>query len=146
MLVIADCGAHDSLAFVTQQKEIDTLAKTIARKATGDAVVWLTYPKGTSKRFKSAINMYTSWTPLGEAAFESVRRVAIDEDWSAKRFRRVEFIKSMTREKGWAMTSLRPVKRQLAVDIREIPRSSRDHRSSAGIRRDGPRWCPLRSI
>jgi hypothetical protein len=94
-----------SLAFVTQQEEIDTLAKTIARKATGDAVVWFAYPKGTSKRFKSAIDMDTGWTPLGEAGFESVRRVAIDEDWSAKRFRRVEFIKSMTREKGWAMTS-----------------------------------------
>jgi hypothetical protein len=36
-----------SLAFVTQQKEIDTLAKTIARKAAGDAVVWFAYPKGT---------------------------------------------------------------------------------------------------
>jgi hypothetical protein len=94
-----------SLAFVTQQEEIDTLAKTIARKATGDAVVWFAYPKGTSKRFKSAIDMDTGWTPLGEAGFESVRRVAIDEDWSAKRFRRVESIKSMTRERGWAMTS-----------------------------------------
>ena len=63
------------------------------------------YPKGTSKRFKSAINMDTSWTPLGEAGFESVRRVAIDEDWSAKRFRRVGFIKKMTRDMEWAMTS-----------------------------------------
>jgi hypothetical protein len=93
-----------SLAFVTQQKEIDTLAKTIAKKAAGDAVVWFAYPKGTSKRFKSAIDM-SGWTPLGEAGFEIVSRVAIDEDWSAKRFRRVEFIKSMTRDKGWAMTS-----------------------------------------
>jgi hypothetical protein len=67
--------------------------------------VWFAYPKGTSKRFKSTINMSTGWTALGEAGFESVRRVAIDEDWSAKRFRRVEFIKSMTRDKGWAMTS-----------------------------------------
>jgi hypothetical protein len=93
-----------SLAFVTQQKEIDTLAKTIARKAVGDAVVWFAYPKGTSKRFKSAINMNTAWTLLGEAGFESVSRVAIDEDWSAKRFRRVEFIKKMTRDTEWVMT------------------------------------------
>jgi aryl carrier-like protein len=29
--------------------------------------------------------------------FDSVRMVAIDEDWSALRFRRVEFIKSSTK-------------------------------------------------
>jgi hypothetical protein len=32
--------------------------------------------------------------PVLDAANESVRQVAIDEDWSALRFRRVEFIKS----------------------------------------------------
>jgi hypothetical protein len=94
-----------SLAFVTQRKEIDTLAKTIARKAVGDVVLWFAYPKGTSKRFKSAINRDSDWIPLGEAGFESVSRVAIDEDWSAKRFRRVEFIKKMTRDAAWALTS-----------------------------------------
>jgi hypothetical protein len=34
---------------------------------------------------------------MGEAGFEPVRMVAIDEDWSALRFRRAEFIKNMTR-------------------------------------------------
>jgi hypothetical protein len=31
--------------------------------------------------------------------------VAIDEDWSASRFRRVEFIKTMTRPKEYRMTA-----------------------------------------
>jgi aspartate 1-decarboxylase len=92
-----------SLAFVTQQKEIDALAKTIRRKAVGDAVVWFAYPKASSRRFKNAITV--DWTLLGEAGFESVSRVAIDEDWSAKRFRRAEFIEKMTRDTEWAMTS-----------------------------------------
>jgi hypothetical protein len=30
--------------------------------------------------------------------------VAIDEDWSGARFRRVEFIKTMRRDKKYAMT------------------------------------------
>jgi hypothetical protein len=30
--------------------------------------------------------------------------VAIDEDWTAKRFRRAEFIKVLTRDKSWAMS------------------------------------------
>jgi hypothetical protein len=32
---------------------VDELAKVVARKAAGDAVVWFAYPKGTSKKYKS---------------------------------------------------------------------------------------------
>jgi hypothetical protein len=38
-------------------------------------------------------------------AFEPVRMVAIDADWSALRFRRVEHIKSMTRSSKGAISS-----------------------------------------
>ena len=31
--------------------------------------------------------------------------VAIDEDWTASRFRRVEFIKNLTRGKEWRMSA-----------------------------------------
>ncbi len=43
---------------------------------------------------------------LGKLGFEGVRQVAIDEDWSALRFRRVEFIKTMSRDKKRAMSEL----------------------------------------
>jgi hypothetical protein len=93
-----------SLAFVTKQKEVETLAKTIAGRAKGDALVWFAYPKGTSKKYKSEINRDNGWQVLGDTGFEPVRGVAIDEDWSALRFRRVEFIKTMTRAKEVRMT------------------------------------------
>jgi hypothetical protein len=86
-----------SLVFVTTQKAVDALAKVMSRKAAGDAVVWLAYPKGTSKKYKCEFNRDTGWASMGEAGFEPVRMVAIDEDWSALRFRRAEFIKTMTR-------------------------------------------------
>ena len=93
-----------SLAFVTRQKEVDAIAGIIARKATGDAIVWFAYPKGTSKKYKCDFNRDTGWAALGAAGFEGVRMVAIDEDWSALRFRRVEFIRTMTRNKKRAIT------------------------------------------
>ncbi len=37
------------LAFVTKQKEVDTLGKAIAKKVEGDAVVWFAYPKGVRR-------------------------------------------------------------------------------------------------
>ena len=94
-----------ALAFVTTQPEVDTLGKSIGKRAKGDAVVWLAYPKGTSKKYKSAINRDNRWRVLGEAGFEPVRMVAIDEDWSAVRFRRVEFIKTLTRPGEVRMTA-----------------------------------------
>ena len=94
-----------SLAFVTTQRQVDTFAAAIASRATGDAVVWFAYPKATSKRYKSEINRDTGWQALGQAGFEPVRAVAIDEDWSALRFRRVEFIKTLTRANEHRMTA-----------------------------------------
>ena len=86
------------LAFVITQKDVDTLGKAVAKKAKGDAVVWFAYPKGTSKRYKSEINRDHGWDVFGKAGFEPVRSIAIDEDWTGLRFRRAEFIKSMTRD------------------------------------------------
>jgi len=86
-----------SLAFVTTQKEVDTLAKSIVKKAQGDAIVWFAYPKQSSKRYTCEFNRDTRWASLGKAGFEPVRMIAIDEDWSALRFRRVGFIKALTR-------------------------------------------------
>jgi hypothetical protein len=94
-----------ALAFVTKQAEVDTLAKAIAGKAKGDAIVWFAYPKGTSKKYKSEIDRDHGWQALGTAGFEPVRSVAIDEDWSACRFRRVEFIKTMIRKPEHRLTA-----------------------------------------
>ena len=98
-------GLEFSLAFVTKQNEVDTLGKAVAKKAQGDAVVWFAYPKGSSKQYKSEINRDSGWKVLGDGGFEPVRMVAIDEDWSAVRFRRVEFIKNLTRGKEHRMSA-----------------------------------------
>jgi hypothetical protein len=83
-----------SLAFVTRQAEVDALATKIAARAQGDAAVWFAYPKGTSKKFKCDFNRDTGWAALTAAGFETVRSIAIDDDWTGLRFRRKEFIKS----------------------------------------------------
>ena len=93
-----------SLAFVTTQKEVDTLGPQVAKKVKGDAVVWFAYPKGSSKKYTSQINRDNGWAVMGKAGFEPVRMVAIDEDWSALRFRRVEFIKTMNRPEDVRLT------------------------------------------
>ena len=84
-----------ALAFATAQAEVDRLAKLLSAKADGDALLWFAYPKGTSKKYTCDFNRDTGWSVLKLAGFDTVRAVAIDEDWSALRFRRVEYIKSV---------------------------------------------------
>jgi hypothetical protein len=93
-----------ALVFATEQGEVDAAAARLAKVAPGDAIVWFAYPKGTSKRYTCSFNRDTGWKALGRAGFEPVRQVAIDEDWSALRFRRAEFISSMTRAPERAMS------------------------------------------
>jgi hypothetical protein len=92
------------IAFVTKQSEIEEMAPAFAAALVGDGVLWFAYPKGTSKNYKCDFNRDTGWDILGKLGFEGVRMVAIDEDWSALRFRKAEFIKTMTREEKRALS------------------------------------------
>jgi hypothetical protein len=87
-------GVQFALAFATQQAELDRLSKILAAGAEGDALLWFAYPKGTSKRYTCDFNRDTGWQVIRKAGFESVRQVAIDEDWSALRFRRLQYVKA----------------------------------------------------
>ena len=82
-----------ALSFVTQRAELNRLSKALAKKAAGDAVLWFAYPKGTSNNYSCDFNRDVGWDVLKQSGFDTVRQVAIDDDWSALRFRRVEFIK-----------------------------------------------------
>jgi hypothetical protein len=86
-----------ALAFATTKAEVDQLTKALTAKITDDGTLWFAYPKQTSKKYKCEFNRDTGWQALGDAGYEPVRQVAIDEDWSALRFRKVAFIKSFKR-------------------------------------------------
>jgi hypothetical protein len=96
--------ANFVLAFIVTQVEIDTIVADLFPKLEGDATVWFCYPKGSSKKLKCDFNRDTGWTTLAPYNYEPVRQVAIDEDWSALRFRNVDFIKTITRRAEYALT------------------------------------------
>ena len=93
-----------AICFVTNVAEIENIVPLINRKIKDDAILWMCYPKASSKKYKCDFNRDTGWVSLGEINLEPVRMVAIDEDWSALRFRKVEFIKTITRRESFALT------------------------------------------
>ncbi len=92
------------IAFATTLAAVEQLARDVAPRLEGDAILWCAYPKGTSKRYTCEFNRDTGWASLGAAGLEPVRQVAIDEDWSALRFRRAEYISTLRRDPSRALS------------------------------------------
>jgi hypothetical protein len=85
------------MAFVTRQTEVDHFARLLTPLLQGDGILWFCYPKGSSKKYTCDFNRDTGWDVVAQSGMEPVRMVAIDGDWSALRFRKVQHIKTMTR-------------------------------------------------
>jgi hypothetical protein len=92
------------LCFVKTEKDVKNWAKTITTQLEEDAVLWIAYPKKSSKKYVAGISRDNGWGPLGELGYEGVSLVAIDEDWSAFRFRKTEKIRTMIRRQDLAMS------------------------------------------
>lgn len=93
-----------AIGFAVTQAELDLVSSTFAKAVEGDAIIWIAYPKKSSKTYNCEFNRDSGWSVLGNAGFEPVRQIAIDADWSALRFRRAEFIKSLTRSNTMAIS------------------------------------------
>lgn len=85
--------------FGTTNEELQNFARKAANVVEDNGLLWLCYPKKSSKKYKgSNCSRETVTGLLSEEGYEPVRQVAIDEDWSALRFRKPEHIKKMSRK------------------------------------------------
>lgn len=84
--------------FGTSNDELQAFAKSAESFVKENGLFWLCYPKKSSKTYKgSDCSRDTVMYLLAEKGYEPVRQIAIDEDWSALRFRKPEQIKTMKR-------------------------------------------------
>lgn len=95
-----------ALAFVRTLNEVAAAAEQLTHALDGDAMLWMAYPKASSKKYNCEFNRDTGWAALGQLGYEPVRQIAIDDDWSALRFRKAEFIKAMTRHPDGAISEV----------------------------------------
>lgn len=83
-----------ALIFVSKKSEFDSYSERIEPKVRNDAVVWFIYPKRTPQKYSADFNRDFGWCSLKNAGYQPVRMVAIDEIWSAIRFRNSSYVKS----------------------------------------------------
>lgn len=82
------------LVFVKLVAEVELYTPVTLHNLMADGVLWFCYPKKTSKEYSSDIDREHGWKALNDSGFHGIRMVAIDENWSAMRFRNVRYIKS----------------------------------------------------
>lgn len=99
--------AEAVLGFAENARGLEALIHQVLPGLDPDAVLWLAYPKKSSRRYSSDITRDSGWAPLAQYDYEPVSQVSLDEDWSALRFKPFANIKDpkrkgrMVRESGW---------------------------------------------
>lgn len=78
--------SRNFLLFAPSQADLVKHAPKLLARATGDDFAWIAYPKKTGA-IKTDIDRDHGWESVTQAGWEGVRLVAIDETWSAMRFR-----------------------------------------------------------
>ncbi len=81
------------LAFFETPAEVSALVPRILKEMPPDGLLWVAYRKGAAAK-SAGLNRDTGWEALSEAGWRPVRQVAIDEEWSALRFRPTALVKS----------------------------------------------------
>jgi hypothetical protein len=78
--------------FVRNSGEYDRLGPAALRAVKPDGLLWICYPK-KSAGVESDLERDVFWTLLGPAGLRPVTQVAVDEVWSALRFRPADKVK-----------------------------------------------------
>jgi hypothetical protein len=74
------------LLFIKTKADLLDNLKFALSKLGEEGLLWIAYPKKSSG-IKTDISRDQGWEPLMEAGFGPVRQIAIDETWSALRWR-----------------------------------------------------------
>ncbi len=82
------------IAFVRGSEDVRKVGPACIHNLSEDGKLWMVYPKGTSKRFATDINRDHGWDAVEETGFKRVSQVAIDDIWSALRFRNARYVRS----------------------------------------------------
>lgn len=86
--------AHEFVQFfATKKSAITKSAKKLLESAAPGALVWITYPKKTSS-VESDLSREEVWAAMEGTGWRPVSQIAIDDVWSALRFRPTEDVKS----------------------------------------------------
>ena len=88
------------LLFVKGQEDIRQSLRFLSENLELDGILWFAYPKKSSKKYDSHLSREVGWDAIRQLGYEPIRQVAIDQDWSALRFREERYIRLLLRNRN----------------------------------------------
>ena len=77
------------LVFINSLEEVERIVPSTLGSISTDALAWISYPKGSSG-VRTDVNRDKLWAALKSSGWRPVRQIALDDIWSALRFRPAE--------------------------------------------------------
>ncbi len=88
-------GGNDAteavLLFVNSMEEAMRLAPAAIGAVKREGLLWMAYPKGSSK-VRTDVNRDRLWEAIKPLGWLAIRQIALDDVWSAMRFRPAELV------------------------------------------------------
>jgi hypothetical protein len=86
LVASAEVPCDFALVFVKNMADLQQFLPTVAQTVKYDALLWIAYPKGGAKAGTN-LNRDLLWEAVAKHDLSSVTLVALDDVWSAMRFR-----------------------------------------------------------
>lgn len=82
-----------TLLFITSREQLINQMLTLLPKMHEDCILWVAYPKRTSKHYILELYHDNAWDDLIDFRLQPIRQIAINNHWKALRFRKLEYVK-----------------------------------------------------
>ena len=82
------------IAFTPASSDVERMGPACIHNLSDDGKLWMAYPKGKSRKGVTDVNRDRGWNSVEETGFRRVSQVAVDDDWSAVRFRNAKYVKT----------------------------------------------------
>jgi hypothetical protein len=75
------------LFFLRNRAALEESKETLKSTMDPEGLIWVAYPKKSSKKYTSDISRDDFWDAFLDLGLEPVRQIALDDHWSALRFK-----------------------------------------------------------
>jgi hypothetical protein len=82
------------IAFTPASSDVEKIGPVCIHNLSDDGKLWMAYQKGKSGKGVTDVNRDRGWNIVEETGFRRVSQVAVDDKWSAVRFRNAKYVKS----------------------------------------------------
>lgn len=82
------------IAFTPASSDVERMGPACVHNLSDDGKLWMAYPKGRSRKGITDVSRDHGWNSVEVTGFRRVSQVAVDDAWSAVRFRNAKYVKT----------------------------------------------------